>query len=283
MLYAVTGATGQLGRRTIASLLKKASPNEVIGLARDPAKAEALEIPTRIADYGDVAALEHALQGVDRLLLVSSYDFEQRLVHHRNVVTAAKKAGVSFIAYTGLLHANAWTLDFAEDHKSTERVVQDSGIPFSILRNGWYFENYTSNLRAALANGALLGSAGNGRISFASRQDLAEAAAAVLIGQGHEGRTYELAGDRAYSLADLSAETSRQAGQELPYRNLSQAEHAEFLMRVGLPEGLATMLAEVEAQAIGQNILSDDSGTLSSLIGRPTTSLSKAVTDALKA
>src|SRR5690606_35702578 len=156
----------------------------------------------------------------DTLLLISSSEVGQRAAQHRNVIEAARKAGVGRIVYTSLLHADTNPLDLAIEHRQTEADLKASGIPFTILRNGWYTENYTASVPGALAGGAFIGSAGEGRIASSTRAVFAEAAAVVLLGEGHDGKTYELAGDKAYTLADLAAEISRQSGREIPYKNL---------------------------------------------------------------
>ena len=185
------------------------------------------------------------------------------------------------IVYTSLLHADTSPLSLAEEHLATEAELKASGIPFTILRNGWYTENYTGSIPGALAGGAFLGSAGEGKISSATRADYAEAAVAALTGDGHEGKTYELAGDEAWTLSDLAAEISRQTGRTIPYKNLPEAEYAAALEGFGLPEVLARAIASWDVGA-SQGALFDDCRQLSTLIGRPTTPLSIAVADALK-
>jgi NAD(P)H dehydrogenase (quinone) len=278
---AITGATGQLGRLVVSKLKAKLSPNNIIALVRSPAKAADLGVTAREADYSKPETLDQALVGVDTLLLISSNEVGQRAVQHRNVIEAAKKAGVGWIIYTSLLHADTSPLSLAEDHRATEAMLKASGVPFTILRNGWYTENYTNSISGALAGGALIGSAGEGKISSAVRADYAEAAAAVLTSEGHEGKIYELAGDEAYTLSDLAAEISRQAGKTIPYKNLPEADYAAALASFGLPEGLARDIAGWDT-AVSRGALFDEGHQLSALIGRPTTRLSVAVADALK-
>ncbi len=278
---AITGATGQLGRLVVSKLKAKVSPTNIIALVRSPAKAADLGVTAREADYSKPETLDQALVGVDTLLLISSNEVGQRAVQHRNVIEAAKKAGVGWIIYTSLLHADTSPLSLAEDHRATEAMLKASGVPFTILRNGWYTENYTNSISGALAGGALIGSAGEGKISSAVRADYAEAAAAVLTSEGHEGKIYELAGDEAYTLSDLAAEISRQAGKTIPYKNLPEADYAAALASFGLPEGLARDIAGWDT-AVSRGALFDEGHQLSALIGRPTTRLSVAVADALK-
>ncbi len=280
MTIAVTGATGQLGRLVIARLKETVPASGIVALVRSPAKAADLGVEAREADYGNPETLARALVGVDTLLLISSNEIGQRAAQHRNVVNAAKAAGVGRIVYTSLLHADRSPLSLAEEHRATEADITASGIPFTILRNGWYTENHTGSVGAALAGGAFIGSAGDGRISSATRADYADAAVAVLTGSGHEGKTYELAGDEAVTLADLAAEISRQSGKNIPYRNLPEADYAAILAGFGLPEDFAKGIASWDADA-SKGALFDDRRQLSALIGRPTTPLSAAVAAAL--
>jgi NAD(P)H dehydrogenase (quinone) len=280
-MIAVTGATGQLGRLVIAALKNQASTGEVIALARNPATAQGPGVSARAADYSQPATLDAALQGIDTLLLVSSSEIGQRTAQHRNVIEAARRAGVGRLVYTSLLHADSSPISLAAEHVETEVALKASGIAYTILRNGWYTENYTGSVAGALAGGAFIGSAGDGRISAATRADFADAAAAVLTGSGHQGRTYELAGDTSFSLAELAAEISRQTARALPYLNLPEAEYAATLAGFGLPEFLAKGLAAWDVDA-SRGALFDEGRELSRLIGRPTTSLAEAVAAALK-
>ena len=282
MTIAVTGATGQLGRLVIEGLKQRVPATDIIALARSTEKAADLGVAAREADYDRPETLDRALQGVDTLLLVSANEVGKREAQHRSVIEAAKRAGVKRIVYTSLLRADSSPLSLAGEHLATENALKASGIPFTILRNGWYTENYTGSIGGALAGGAFLGSAGEGRISGATRADYADAAVAVLTGAGHEGKTYELAGDESWTLSDLAAEISRQSGKTIPYRNLPEAEYAAVLRSFGLPEGLAGAIAGWDTSA-GQGALLDDSRQLSTLIGRRTTPLSVAVADALAA
>jgi NAD(P)H dehydrogenase (quinone) len=280
-MIAVTGATGQLGRLVIAALKTQTYPGEVVALARSPATAQGPGVSARAADYSHPASLDAALEGIDTLLLVSSSEIGQRKAQHRNVIEAARRAGVGRLVYTSLLHADRSPISLAAEHVDTEEALKASGLAYTILRNGWYTENYTGSVAGALAGGAFIGSAGDGRISAATRADFADAAAAVLTGTGHEGRTYELAGDTSFSLAELAAEISRQTGRALPYVNLPEAEYAATLAGFGLPEFLAKGLAAWDVDA-SRGALFDEGRELSRLIGRPTTSLAEAVAAALK-
>ena len=281
MTIAVTGASGQLGHLVIEHLKEKVPASTIVGLVRKPEKAKDLGVQTRAADYTQPATLEAALEGVDTLLLISSSETGQRVAQHANVIAAAKKTGVKRIVYTSLLHADRSPLNLAPEHIQTEADLKASGIVYTILRNSWYTENYTGSIPAALANGAFYGCAGNAKICSAPRDDYAEAAAVVLTGEGHEGKTYELAGDEAYTLTDLAAEISRQIRKKIPYKDIPEAKYAAALRNAGLPEGFAAALASWDVAA-SEGALFDDSHQLSRLLGRPTTPLAVVVEAALK-
>jgi NAD(P)H dehydrogenase (quinone) len=280
MTIAVTAATGQLGRLVIQKLRAKAPSTSVVALARDLAKAADLGVPAREADYSKPETLETALAGVDTLLLISSNEIGKRAAQHGNVITAAKRAGVKRIVYTSLLRADTSTINLAGEHLPTEAALKASGVPFTILRNGWYTENYTGSIPGALAGGAFIGSAGDGKISSAARADYADAAVAVLLEEGHAGKTYELAGDTAYTLSDLAAEISRRSGKTIPYKNLAEADYAAALAGFGLPEFFAKAIASWDVAAAG-GALFDSGRQLSKLIGHPTTPFAATVAAAL--
>ncbi|CAM5185769.1 NAD(P)H dehydrogenase (Quinone) OS=Castellaniella defragrans OX=75697 GN=HNR28_001991 PE=4 SV=1 [Castellaniella defragrans] len=282
MTIAITGSTGQLGRILINKLKAVQPSDSLVALARTPAKAADLGVPVRKADYGEPATLARALAGVDTLMMISASEVGHRTVQHRNVIAAARDAGVRCIVYTSLLRADTSPLaSLADEHVQTERMLQESGIPHTILRNGWYTENYLGAIQGILASGAVLGSAGEGRIASAARADYAEAALVVLTRPGHEGKVYELAGDQAYTLTELAAEIARQAGKPIVYRNLPEAEYASRLQALGLPAGFAAAIAGWDSGA-SRGGLFDDGHVLSGLIGRPTTPLSAVVAEALK-
>ena len=276
MTIAITGATGQLGRLAIAAL--KARGATPIALVRDTAKATDLGVPARAFDYRTADAA--ALAGVETRVLISSNDFDDRAGQHRKVITAAKEAGVGRIIYTSILKGDASPMILAQDHIATEAAIRDSGIAATILRNGWYTENYTGALGAALEHGAILGAAAEGRVSTAARKDYAEAIAVTALDAGHAGKVYELAGDEGYTLAELAAEVARQSGKPVGFVNLPQADYAKALEGFGLPAGFAAVLADSDARA-GEGALFDDSRTLSRLIGRATTPMAATVRDAL--
>lgn len=278
-MIAITGATGQLGQHVVANLLKTTAADQLVAVVRNPAKAEALSqqgVNVRQADYGDEGALTKALQGVEKLLIISSSEVGQRASQHRNIIQAATAAGVKFIAYTSLLHADTSPLGLADEHIATEKMLADSGIPYALLRNGWYTENYLASAPPALEHGVFIGAAGEGKIASATRADYAAAAARVISEEGHAGKVYELAGDNGWTLSELAAELAKQSGKKVVYQNLSEADFAAALKSVGLPDGLADMLADSDVGA-SKGGLFDDSHTLSQLIGRPTTTLADSV------
>ncbi|EMA4138432.1 SDR family oxidoreductase [Cronobacter turicensis] len=283
-MIAITGATGHLGQRVIDTLLNTVAAQEIVAIVRNPAKAAALSakgVQVRAADYNDVAALTAALAGVEKLLLISSSEVGQRAPQHRNVIDAAKTAGVKLIAYTSLLHADRSPLGLADEHVATEKMLAEAGIPYVLLRNGWYTENYLASVPPALEHGVFIGSAGDGKIASASRQDYAEAAANVLTLDNQAGHVYELAGDNAWTLRDLTALLTKETGKTVAYQNLSEADFAAALAGAGLPEGFAKLLADSDIGA-SKGGLFDDSRQLSALIGRPTTSLETSLRESLK-
>ncbi|EMM0837418.1 SDR family oxidoreductase [Enterobacter ludwigii] len=278
-MIAITGATGQLGQLVIEQLLNTVPANQIVAIVRNPAKAEALSqqgITVRQGDYADESTLTSAFKGVDKLLLISSSEVGQRATQHQNVINAAKAAGVKLIAYTSLLHADKSPLGLHVEHVATEKALAESGIPYALLRNGWYTENYLASAPPALEHGVFIGAAGEGKIASATRADYAAAAAKVISGDGHAGNVYELAGDHAWTLSELAAELSKQSGKNVAYQNMSEADFAAALKGVGLPAGLADMLADSDVGA-SKGGLFDDSHTLSKLIGRPTTPLSESI------
>jgi len=280
----VTGASGQLGRLAVDQLLATVPAGRITAMVRSCEAAAALAglgVQTRIADYDQPDSLDAALAGAGRVLLVSSSDLGRRVAQHRNVIEAAKRAGVDLLAYTSVLHADTSPLGLAGEHRDTEALLRTSGLPFVLLRNGWYTENYAASIPAALAHGALIGSAGEGRVASAARADYAAAAVAVLtMSQDVAGRTFELAGDEAYSLSDLAAEIARQSGRPVGYTHLPEADYRASLIGAGLPEALASLLADSDIGA-SKGALFDDSRQLSTLISRPTTPMAATVAQAL--
>lgn len=280
MKIGITGATGQLGQLVVAKLKEKTDTANLVALVRTPEKAAALGIDARAFDYNQTAGLADVLKGIDTLLLISGSELGKRAEQHNNVIHAAKEAGVKRIVYTSLLHADQSTLSLAPEHLATEENLKNSGIAYTILRNGWYTENYTASVPSALQAGAFIGSAGDGKIASASRADFADAAVTVLLSEGNEGKTYELAGDDVYTLSDFAATLSNLAGKEIPYQNLSEADYAGALSEAGLPAPVAAAFASFDVSA-SKGDLFDDGKQLSQLIGRPTTPLAEVIKSTL--
>ena len=283
-LLLVTGANGQLGRLIVEELLKTTPPDRVIATVRkeaDAAELRALGVQVRLADYEKPDTLDAALAGVDRVLLVSSNAVGTRLPQHRNVIDAAKRAGVTLLAYTSMLRADTATEMLAEEHRQTEQALRASGVPFVLLRNGWYNENDLMGAAHAVEHGTLIGSSGDGELSATARADYAAAAAVVLTSaEDQAGKVYELAGDAAYTKADLAAELSRQSGKAVKYQDLPEAELAAAFVSAGVPEAVAAAIADADAKAADGDLY-DDGRVLSGLIGRPTTPMGVSVTAAL--
>ena len=284
MKIAITGATGHLGQIVVKKLKEKMSADHIVGLVRSLEKASALGlgIETRLADFGKPETLEIALAGIDTLLLISGSDMGKRPAQHANIIGAAKKNNVKWIVYTSLLHADTTSVSLAGEHLATEADLLSSGIPYTLMRNGWYTENYTHSIAGAIAGGAFIGSAKDGKISSAARADYADAAVAILTTPGHEGKVYELAGDDSWTLSDLAAETSRQTGKDIAYVDMPEAKYASALAGFGLPEALCKAIAGWDVSA-SNDALFDDGKVLSKLIGKPTTSLSIVVAKELEA
>lgn len=280
MKIGITAATGQLGKLVVESLKQKVASENIVVLVRTPEKASDLGVEAKAFDYSNKESQVEALKGIDTLLLISGSEVGQREAQHANVIASAKEAGVKKIVYTSVLHADTSTLSLAVEHIATEKNLKESGLTYTILRNGWYTENYAGSIGGALAGGAFIGSVGDGKISSAARIDFAEAAATVLATEGHDGKVYELAGDTSYTLTDLAAEISAQTGKTLPYANLPEAEYAKILTSFGLPEFLAQAIASWDVSA-SKGDLFDDTKALSALIGRPTTPLAETVKETL--
>ena len=275
-MIVVTGATGKLGRLVVEGLLKKVAAEKIVAAVRSPEKATELRamcVEVREADYARPETLEKAFAGAETVLLISSTAMgEERVKQQTAAIDAAKAAGVKLLAYTSLLYADKSTLPMAPDHKATEEAIKASGVPYVMLRNGWYLENQTAALGAALEHGAVLGSAGEGRFSSAARADYAAAAVTVLTGEDFANKTFELAGDASYTLRELAAEVSKQSGKTVVYKDMPAPAYAGALESFGLPKPLAEMLAKADENAKAGE-LESTSRDLHTLIGRETTSL----------
>lgn len=285
MSHVVTGATGKLGRLVVTGLLDAGVPApEIAAVVRDKDRAADLAgrgVELRVADYSDAGTLADAFRTGDRVLLVSGSEVGRRVPQHQAVIDAAKTAGVALLAYTGVLGGPDADFELAAEHKVTEQAILDSGLPYTFLRNGWYHENFTENLAPVLEHGAVVANAGEGRFASASRADFAAAAVAVLTGEGHEGKAYELSGDVAWSLAEYAAEVARQSGKEIVYRAVTPEQNREILLGAGLPAPFADILVGVDT-AVEKGLLARQNGDLARLIGRPTTPIADAVAEALR-
>jgi NAD(P)H dehydrogenase (quinone) len=280
-MITVTGASGQLGRLAVQELLRRGTAaDEIVAVGRTPEKLAGLGVDVRRADYERPETLAAALAGTDRLLFISGSDVGRRIQQHRNVVDAAVVAGVEFVAYTSILHADTTPLKLAEEHLRTEQYIAASGLSYAFLRNSWYTEIYTLDLAGILERGVIHGASGSGRIAGATRADYAAAAAAVV--SGATPGVFELGGDKPFTLAELTAELSVQSGRTVAYQDLSEADYVSVLVGAGLPEGYARIIADSSAQA-GRGALDTSDHSLSRLIGRPTTPLADAVAAELKA
>ena len=284
MTIVITGATGQLGRLVVEALLDQNVPAEqIVAGGRDLAKLADLAdrgVQVRAIDYDKPYTLLEAFADADKVLLVSSSEVGQRLPQHRNVIEAAQQAGVGLLAYTSVANADTTGIALAAEHKATEEALRDSGIPFVLLRNGWYVENYTAQIETYLQHGAVLGSAGDGQVSAATRADYARAAAAVLVADDQAGKVYELGGDQPFTLSDLAREVSEAAGHPVSYQDLPVHDYAQALVGAGLPEPYAEILADSDL-GIARGDLLVTSGDLSTLIGRAPVTLRDAIATAV--
>lgn len=283
MSIVVTGATGHLGRHVVEQLLEKVPAEQITAVVRDADKAADLAargVRIATADYNTPASFDGLFTAGDRVLLISGNEIDKgRVQQHQVVIDAAKAAGVALLAYTSA--PGSLTAALADDHRGTEKALVASGVPYALLRNGWYHENYTDKIPTALEQGAIVAATGEGRISSASRSDYAAAAVAVLTGEGHENKTYELGGDEAWSLAEYAAELSRQSGREIAYKAVSVDALIDMVTGAGVPAPVAAIIAGVDA-SVEKGELVITSGDLSRLSGRPTTPFAEAITAALK-
>jgi len=282
MTIAITGATGQLGQIVVEKLKAQIGAEPIVALARSPGKAADLGVEVRAFDYNSPETLAPALAGVEHLLLISGSEIGQRIAQHKAVIDAAKAAGVKHIAYTSFLRAAENPAPVTPEHVATEELLAASGLSITLLRNGWYTENYAMGFAAALEHGALIGASGGGKISAATREDYAAAAVAVLTDPAKQGKTYELAGDDAFTMAEAAAELSTQAGKEIPYINMTEADYTAALAQTGMPPEFAGFLAAIDT-ATATGALFDDSKDLTGLIARATTPLSAVVKSLLSA
>jgi NAD(P)H dehydrogenase (quinone) len=278
-MIVVTGATGRLGQLVIDGLLQRVPPAQIIAAVRTPAKAASFTargVTVRAADYNEPEQLSAAFTGADRVLLISSNDPGRSVIQHTAVTEAARQAGAGLLAYTSLWHAGTSTLRTAVPHRLTEPIIRDSGVPYTFLRNNLYTDHYAPQIRQAITSSTFVGSAGSGRVASATRADYAAAAVAVLTGNGHENKVYELGGDVAWSYDELAAVLSKIAGHGVAYKSISPAEHHELLIAAGIPRVAADLFIDTYT-GIADGELADTPGDLRALIGHPTTSLADAV------
>lgn len=287
MTIVITGATGKLGRHVLQVLLERGVPaGEIVAAGRSIEKLEdfaAQGVRVAAMDYDDPASVTAALAGATKVLLIASSEVgKDRPGQHRTVIEAAKAEGVELLAYTSNANAEASKTILGEDHKATEAILADAGVPYALLRNGYYFENWTDQIQGTLTKGALVASAGNGRVNAATRRDLAEAAVAVLLGEDQAGKVYELGGDTAFTLAEFAEEITAVTGTPVIYKDLPPAEYVAMLTSVGVPEGFAQVLADSD-QGLARGDLLVEGNDLGNLIGHPTTTPAEAIRAAVSA
>ncbi|WP_426514069.1 NmrA family NAD(P)-binding protein [Dactylosporangium sp. McL0621] len=284
MSIVVTAASGQLGRLTVEALLARGVPaSDIVATSRDVARIKDFAdrgVVVRRADFAEPDSLPGAFEGADKLLLISTTTVDERVANHRRAIDAAVAAGASLVAYTSMLHADTATSVLGVTHYATEQDLRDR-VPSVMLRNGWYLENYTAQLPQVLHGGAVVGAAGQGRISAATRADYADAAAVALSTGGHVGKVYELGGDEAFTLAELAAAISAATGKQIEYTDLPADGFARVLTEAGVPAELAHVLVDVDL-AMSRGELFTDSGDLRRLIGRPAASPAEAIAAALR-
>lgn len=285
MRIVVTGATGHVGRLVVEELLARGVPaHEVVATGRRIEKIKDLAdrgVQTRSIDYDDPDSLRAAFAGADKVLLISGSEVGKRVTQHKNAIGAAAEAGVGLLVYTSIAGADRTSIRLADDHRATEQALSEAGLPVTLLRNSWYLENYTAQIPVYLEHGAIVGCAGDGQVSAATRADYAAAAAAVLSTDGHAGRTYELGGDTAFSMAELAAVVSELSGRQVEYRDLAEQDYAAVLTSAGLPAPYAAALAQSD-RGLARGDLLVETGDLSRLAGRTTTSMREAVAAALR-
>ncbi|OTG83362.1 NAD(P)-dependent oxidoreductase [Acinetobacter sp. ANC 5054] len=283
MKIAITGATGQLGQLVIHYLLKEQAAANIVALVRSPEKAENLKaqgVEIRHFDYDAPETLVPALQGIDKLLLISANEIGRRTPQHKAVIEAAVNAKVPYIAYTSLLRADTSPLGLSQEHRETESLIKNSGLSYTFLRNNWYIENYLASVAHVAETGTLLGAAKDGQINAATRANYAEAAAKVLSGSGHDNKTYELASSESFSLADLAQTIAQVSGKAVQYQNLSATDYTQGLLHAGLPEALVYVIVDADVHTTNGAMYSDDK-TLEQLIGHPTSTVIDAVKAAI--
>jgi len=280
MKILVTGATGKLGSKVVESLLKKIPVSDLAVSVRNPEKAEGLRargVDVRQGNFDQPDNLEKTFSGIDRLLLISADgDNETRIRQHTDAVQAAERSGVKFIAYTSISNATESKNLMAPPHVATEAAIKKTGIPYSFLRNNWYLENEIGNIQGAIADAPWITSAGAGKVGWALQQDYADAAAAVLAGNGHENTVYELSGPLLMQ-EDLASALSDVLGKEIPVQQVSDEEYAERMKGLGLPDFVIPIVVGIQ-ESIRNGSLAVESDDFEKVLGRPVTPIKKALT-----
>jgi NAD(P)H dehydrogenase (quinone) len=279
MKMLVTGATGKLGTKVVETLLKSVPASQIAVSVRNPEKAEGLRtrgVDVRHGDFDRPETLDAAFSGIDRLLIISTDgDNETRIRQHTNAVEAAARANVKFIAYTSLANASESRLFLAPVHRATEEAILQTGIPYSFLRNNWYLENEIAAIQAVMAGAPWVTSAGTGKVGWALQQDYAEAAAAVLAGNGHENTIYELSG-KPMTQEELASILGTVLGKEVPVQPVDDATYADIMKGAGVPEFVIPLLVAIQG-GIREGTLEIESNDFEKLLGRPTTPIDKAL------
>lgn len=280
MKWLVTGATGKLGSKIVEKLLETVPATKLAVSVRNPEKAEGLRargVEVRHGDFDHPETLDTAFAGIDRLLIISADgDNETRIRQHGNAVAAAKRAGVGFIAYTSITNAQESTNFMAPTHKATEKAILNSGIPYSFLRNNWYLENEISSIQGVLAGAPWVTSAGKGKVGWALQQDYAEAAAAVLSGEGHENTIYELSGP-LLAQEELASILGEVLGKEVSVQQVDDPTYSEIIRGAGLPDFVVTMIVNIQKD-IREGTLEIVSNDFEKVLGRPVTSIKEGLT-----
>ncbi|MCD2368426.1 SDR family oxidoreductase [Bacillus sp. BS3(2021)] len=279
MKMLVTGATGKLGSKVVKKLLETVPADQLAVSVRNPEKAEALQargVDVRQGDFDRPETLASAFQGVDRLLIISADgDNETRIRQHGNAVAAAERAGVRFIAYTSIANARESKNFLAPTHKATEEAILKTGIPYSFLRNNWYLENEMSSIQGVLAGAPWVTSAENGKVGWALQQDYADAAAAVLSGEGHENTVYELSG-KLLTQEEIASALGEVLGKEVPVQHVDDAAYRDIMKNAGVPDFLIPMVVEIQ-KGIREGTLEVESDDFEKVLGRPLTPIKEGL------
>ncbi len=237
----ITGATGHLGSAIIDCLLHQLPATQIAGLVRDSHKAAALQakgVRVCLGSYDDVASLDQAMQGIDKVLLIAGTDEEHRLQQHQNVVDAAKKAGVQWLGYTSRTLKDRTTManQLMQGHFQTEDAIKASGLAYSLFRNVLYMDAIPLFVGQQVFETGIYLPAGQGKVSFALRREQGEAIANVLAADTPAKPLYQLTGREAYSFADVAATLTDLSGKSVTYTAAEVPAFAQGLKARGLPE-----------------------------------------------